>query len=51
MDPLRHPEETEHNIDKECNFKTMFKSQEAIDHFYTSLEQTCFMKNSCEIDP
>lgn len=44
------PEPTKYNMDKQCNYETMFKSEEAKDEFRLYLKQKCYLKNSCSID-
>ena len=51
LDPSIFPKTTDHNIDEDCNFSTMFASDNEKDEFFTSLEQQCYLKNSCIIDP
>ena len=51
MDPEKFPETTTFNIDQECDINTMFVSHHAKFEFYKILQDKCYLKNSCEIDP
>lgn len=52
MDPTKFPEEdTNFNIDRECNKDTMFIDSYARYEFYKILETFCYLQNSCELDP
>ena len=51
LDPNKFPATTEHNIDHDCDFTTMFINEKEKEEFFESLEQACYLKNSCQIDP
>lgn len=52
MKPEIYPDEvTPYNIDPSCDMKTMFKDEDDKKYFFNALNQTCYLKNSCEINP
>lgn len=52
LTPEIYPDaETEYNIDPHCDLHTMFETEEHKKDFFMALEQACFLKNSCILEP
>ena len=50
INPNMIPEQTLYNTDLQCNYETMFKSEEIKGEFTHFIEQSCYKKNNCDID-